>query len=133
MWEISIWFAFILIAINGMLVMLDNSVSGYDLISPFTNTTYTPPALPNVNNTIGNLTSTTFATNSTSGGAAIGFWDAANFVFNAGSFFVQFLYGTITGSFLTTMGLPPDFLYLLWAMEIGFFGITVLHIFTGRF
>ena len=133
MWEISIWFAIFLFAINGFLVYFADAVTDYELISPFTNTTYVPPDLPNVNDTIANLTTTTTAKNATSGGAVITFWDAANFIFNSGAFFTQFVYGTITGSFLVSMGMPSAFLTILYGTEIFFFMITVLHILTGRF
>lgn len=132
MWEISIWFAVFLFAINGFMVYFADAVTDYDLISPFTNATFTPQAQPNINNTIGNLTTLSTATNAT-GGADIGIWDAASFAFNGGIYILQFIYGTITGGFFLALGMPVEFLTILYGTELLFAGITFLHIFTGRF
>lgn len=135
MWEISIWFFAFLFAINGFLVYIDTALaesgSSYDLISPFTNQTFTPPALPNMNNTLGNLTANT-ATNST-GGTSVGIWDITNFAWNGSVFFINFLVGSITGSFLTSLGLPTAFLTLLYGTETIFVAITILHFWRGIF
>lgn len=135
MWEISIWFFAFLFAINGFLVFiadtLDETALGYSLVSPFTNQTYTPPALPNMNNTLGNLTAST-ASNYT-GGSSVGIWDVANFAWNGSIFFVNFLVGSITGSFLITLGMPGGFLAILYGTEIIFTAITILHFWRGIF
>lgn len=131
MWEISIWFFAFLFTINGFLVWFADDITDYELISPFTNATYVPPAQPNINNTIGNITATT-ATNST-GGAGVSIWNTALYAWNASNWFVQFFWGAITGSFLTTLGMPAAFLTLLYGLESVFVAITILHFWRGIF
>lgn len=131
MWEISIWFFAFLFAINGFLVWFASDITDYELISPFTNSTYTPPSLPNINSTADAITAIT-ATNAT-GGAAITIWETASFAWNASIWFVQFLYGSVTGSFLVTMGMPAPLLTILYGVEIIFLLITILHFWRGIF
>lgn len=128
MWEISIWYFAFLFAINGFLVYSESSFSaiGYHEISPFTNSTITLPAQPNINGTIAAITATS-ATNST-GGPLISLWQTANYAWNGSIFLVQFLYGSITGSFFLALGMPAAFLAIIYGTEILFFGITVIHI-----
>jgi hypothetical protein len=134
MWEISIWFFAFLFTINGFLVWFASAdIADYELISPFTNQTYTPPALPNINSTLGNVTAHQ-ATNSTSFGAGlITIWETGAFAWNASIFFIDFLVGSVTGSFLTTMGMPAEFLTILYGTEVVFVIITVLHFWRGIF
>lgn len=131
MWEISIWYFAFLFAINGFLIFVADAVTDYDLISPFTNATYVPPALPNPNSTLGNLTATT-ATNST-GGSGVNIWDTALFAWNGSIYFINFLIGSISGSFLISLGMPAAFLTLLYGTEIVFVMITILHFWRGIF
>jgi hypothetical protein len=133
MWEISIWFFVFLFAINGFLVYFADAVTDYDLISPFTNSTYTPPTLPNVNNTFGNLTASSAYNATTGAPASVSIWDTAIYAWNATVFFIQFLVGSISGAFFVTLGMPAAFLTILYGVEILFVGITVLHFWRGLF
>lgn len=131
MWEISIWFFAFLFAINGFLVWFAADITDYELISPFTNSTYTPPALPNINNTMTQITST-LSTNAT-GGPIVALWDTASFAWNATIYLATFIYGSISGSFLITMGMPSEFLTILYGTEMVFVAITILHFWRGIF
>lgn len=131
MWEIAIWFFAFLFGINGFLVYFADAVTDYDLISPFTNQTYNPPALPNLNNTFGNLSSTS-ASNATAAGS-VSIWDTALYAWNATVFFIQFMVGSLSGSFFISMGMPAGFLTLLYGVELIFVAITILHFWRGLF
>jgi len=133
MWEISIWFFAFLFAINGFLVYFDSAFADFDLISPFTNATYTPPALLAVNNTLGNITSLSGTNSTSAGNPIIGIWEVANFTWNATLFFVQFLIGSLSGSFLLSLGMPTAVLTLLYGTELIFVAITIMHFWRGIF
>ena len=136
MWEISIWFFAFLFAINGFLVyfvdVLADSGLGYTLVSPFTNETYTPPAIPNMNNTFGNMTGLT-AKNATNTSTSINIWQITTYAWNSSIWFINFLVGSVTGSFLTSLGMPAGFLTILYGTELIFVSITILHFWRGIF
>lgn len=128
MWEISIWFFAFLFAINGFLVWFEDTMNplGYDEISPFTNSTFSVPAEPSINATLDALHATT-ATNST-GGAGISIWSIGSFAWNGSIFFINFLVGSLAGSFFLGLGMPAAFLAILYGLEVFFLVVSLVHI-----
>ncbi len=90
MWEVALWFFIIMFAINGFALWLDTIVDDYSLVDPFTNSTLSLPAQPNVTGTLTNINQS--ATNST-GGGTVGIWDTLDFAWNGTIFVVNMLTG----------------------------------------
>jgi hypothetical protein len=129
MWTIFIWFYVFLFAINGFMLYSAEALPQYSLISPFTNTTITPPAQPDPIATLSQINATT-ATNST-GGSGIGIWEITNYAWNSTIFIWNLLTGGYIWTALASWGIP-DTPFAIIQGTIAIFGLlTGLHFWRG--